>query len=195
MRDYVQENELEAEFSIDFSVLSQAINAYENSTYRLVVMGQVNKGKSSFINALLGLNGALPTDTNASTCVPIKTKYGAEPTYRVILHEGERLTQHSIAPEQIHLYATEALNPHNEKNVHTIEICIAHPLLESGSEIVDTPGLDSTYGRHDRITWEILSQADAICFAYDSVNAELDSHELAYITRIQDLDFLTSSPP
>ncbi len=44
--------------------------------FRLVVMGEIKKGKSSFINALLGEPDLLPTSSDVATSVVFKLIYG-----------------------------------------------------------------------------------------------------------------------
>src|SRR6056297_2159248 len=51
--------------------------------FRLVVMGEIEKGKSSFINALLGEPELLPTSSDIATSTVFKLIYGPERKYKV----------------------------------------------------------------------------------------------------------------
>ena len=52
------------------------IGQLEQTTTRVAVVGQIKAGKSSFINALTGRDGFLPTHVNPWTAVPTKLYFG-----------------------------------------------------------------------------------------------------------------------
>ena len=52
--------------------------------FQVVVMGEIKKGKTSFINALFGEYDLLPTDSDVATSTVYKIKYGPTRKYTVI---------------------------------------------------------------------------------------------------------------
>ncbi|MGC4004800.1 MAG: dynamin family protein [Pirellulales bacterium] len=63
--------------------------ALSDGLFRVVVMGEIKKGKSSFINALLGRPGMLPTDVDVATAAVFKIVYGPEPRATVFYKPDE----------------------------------------------------------------------------------------------------------
>lgn len=63
------------------SRLERMVESLTRNVFRLVVMGEIKKGKSSFINALLRQKGLLPTDVDIATATVFKIVFG--PTERV----------------------------------------------------------------------------------------------------------------
>ena len=51
--------------------------------FRIVVMGEIKQGKSSFINALLGVKDLVPVNSDVATSTIFKIRYGKEKRYRV----------------------------------------------------------------------------------------------------------------
>ncbi|WP_333618885.1 dynamin family protein [Dietzia sp.] len=61
------------------------------STANVVVVGEVKRGKSSLVNALLGRRDLLPTDVDESTSMPIEVlRDCGRPGERIVLHFGDR---------------------------------------------------------------------------------------------------------
>ena len=55
--------------------------------FRLVVMGEIKKGKSSFINAMLGEKDLVPVSSNVATSTIFKIRYGQQRAYRVFFRK------------------------------------------------------------------------------------------------------------
>src|SRR5438046_2704619 len=81
--------------------LEPAMNRFELGLFRLVVMGEIKKGKSSFINALLGEPELLPTASDVATSTVFKLLYGPEKRFKVFflpdLDTNRRPTPKEIA--------------------------------------------------------------------------------------------------
>ena len=110
--------------------------------FRIVVVGEVKKGKSSFINALLGDPDLLPTSSDVATSTVYKLMYGTSKKIKVFTRadtEDAAATQApiEISEDQLKEYGTEDGNPNNKKNVDFIGIQVPHPLLKSGVAIID----------------------------------------------------------
>jgi ribosome biogenesis GTPase A len=140
----------------------------------LAVLGQMKRGKSSFINALMGAE-ILPTGVLPVTAVITKIKYGVAPEAVVLYSTGAR--------EQVDLgaladYITESGNPGNKRQVASIELAYPSPFLASGIILVDTPGIGSTHAHNTRTTEGYLEQVDAgiVVLSVDPPITEVESH-------------------
>ena len=58
--------------------------------FRLVVMGEIKKGKSSFINALIGTDNLVPVHSDVATSTIFKIHYGPEIKYTVYFEKDEK---------------------------------------------------------------------------------------------------------
>ncbi len=153
--------------------------------FRLVIMGEIKKGKSSFINALLGQEGLLPTDSDIATSTVFKIIYGPERKFKVFLlpdaETGAVLKPLEIREDQVNEYGTESGNPNNKHRVDFIAIELPHPLLATGLVIVDTPGIGGLYKAHREVTWRYAPKADAILFVVDSVESPIGRDEVEFL--------------
>ncbi len=69
-----------------------------------------------------------------------------------------------IRMEELHDYVTESGNPKNFRGVKCACIEYPLPLLEKGMQLVDTPGIGSTFLHNTETTYEFLDQLDAAVF-------------------------------
>jgi ribosome biogenesis GTPase A len=114
----------------------------------LAVLGQMKRGKSSFINALLGAE-VLPTGVLPVTAAITEIKYGPAPCAAILHTTGQR---EEVGMSTLADYITEAGNPGNKRQVASVEIAYPSPFLESGMVIIDTPGIGSTHAHNTRTT-------------------------------------------
>jgi GTPase Era involved in 16S rRNA processing len=124
----------------------------------LAVLGQVKRGKSSFVNALLGAQ-VLPIGVLPVTAIVTEIRYGRVPEANVFYATGgmhERVGLDAL-PE----YITEANNPGNRKQILSVEIAYPSPFLENGVVLIDTPGIGSTHAHNTRTTVDYLERVDA----------------------------------
>jgi len=81
------------------SEITLLIKDLESEVFRLVVVGEFSRGKSSVINALLG-ERVLPTKVEPTTAVLSMISAGDEPSYRLHFHDG---TDRTITAEEFAL--------------------------------------------------------------------------------------------
>ncbi len=152
--------------------------------FRLVVMGEIKKGKSSFINAMLGVEDLVPVSSNVATSTIFKIHYGKQRGYRVHFLASSGKTPMDINEHDLANFGTEDGNPGNEKQVDFIEVICPAPLLSSGIVIIDTPGLGGLFKEHKRITYKYVPRADAVFFVTDSVESPIGALEIEYLKDI-----------
>jgi ribosome biogenesis GTPase A len=140
----------------------------------LAVLGQMKRGKSSFINALMGTE-ILPTGVLPVTAVITEIKYGVVPEAVILYSTGAR---EQVDPGTLADYVTESGNPGNKKQVASVELAYPSPFLESGIILIDTPGIGSTHAHNTRTTEGYLEQVDAgiVVLSVDPPITEVESH-------------------
>jgi GTPase Era involved in 16S rRNA processing len=139
---------------------AELVTKLKEDKVNLVVLGHFNRGKSTFINSLLG-EDLLPTSIIPLTSVITLIKYGE--TFKIDVYFKNR-TSREIDAKEIADYATEEGNPRNQKNVERIEISFPAPYLRNGIIVVDTPGFSSVHVSNTRITQNYLPEADVAMF-------------------------------
>lgn len=128
--------------------------------FYLVVLGEFKRGKSTFINSLLGKD-ILPTAVIPLTSIITKIRYGKELGAKVYFQNNR---QEEIAIGEIENYITEKGNPLNEKKVAYLEIFYPSAILESGVVLIDTPGIGSIFEHNTAETYEFIPKIDAAIF-------------------------------
>lgn len=170
----------EKENSSAESLLTEAAQRLKDETITLVVLGEFKRGKSTFINALLGRN-VLPTAIVPLTAIPTIIRYGRDTEARVVFETGD---VQAIPAEQIPEYVTERHNPKNVKKVREVFLTDPSEYLRQGIILVDTPGVGSVYAHNTDAAYAYLPRADAGVFII-SVDAPLGQTEVDYLRDIQ----------
>lgn len=148
----------------ELSILSTNLR---KSDFTLVVSGEVNRGKSTFINAIIGQN-ILPTYDKETTAQVFKIINSEEEAFTVVYENGDRL---SITKEELSVYGTQIGKLSDlsiGRRITYIEIKTHVENLPTGVTIVDTPGIGSTFKEHSEIAREFMRQADAVIYLCSS---------------------------
>ena len=139
--------------------------------FNLVVVGEFSRGKSTFVNALLGRR-MLPVSKSPTTAVISKIVYGENSEYIVRYKTGESkiISEDEFFDikarsegDVLSLDKLKSLVKHQEKldDIDFVEIRYPLSLCKNNVEVVDTPGTnDLNAGRVD-ITYKYLKKADA----------------------------------
>lgn len=148
----------------------------------LAVLGQMKRGKSSFVNALLGTE-VLPTGVLPVTAIITEIRYGPVPQ-ATIIYATEGLRE-DVPINALADYITEVGNPGNTRQVSSVEIAYPSPFLESGIVLIDTPGIGSTHTHNTRTTEGYLEQVDAGIVVL-SVDPPITEAESLFLRRLKD---------
>ncbi len=151
----------------------------KNNIVNFVVVGQFKRGKSTFINALLG-DKILPTGVIPLTSIITIVKYSD--TFRAIVYFNNNTTK-EVTITELPEYIAEKENPGNIKNVN--HILILHPanILKKGMVFVDTPGVGSLNLDNTKLTTEYISKIDAAIFV-TSTDPALSDAEILFLEKI-----------
>lgn len=143
------------------------------------VAGEFKQGKSSLVNALLGV-AACPIDDDLATASVTVVRYGTDLQITVRRRgSGGQVVEH-IAPGLLADFVTERGNPGNERGVESVEIRVPNRLLERGWVFVDTPGIGGLNRAQAAAALGFLPIADALLFVTDA-SSELGAHELEFL--------------
>jgi small GTP-binding protein len=143
----------------------------DDERFTIVVLGEFNHGKSTFVNALLGAP-VLPTGITPTTAVLTHVTAGPKVTATVVLESGERKV---IDAKRLGDWLTvegeaAAARPAAAgQGVHHVEV--THPAAAALGErvtIVDTPGVNDINEQRAEITYGVLPRADAAVFLLDA---------------------------
>lgn len=149
--------------------------------FHLVVLGQFKRGKSTFINSIIG-DKILPTSVIPLTSIVTMLKYGQEEAIEVIFEEGNRKL---ISRDQLPEYVTEKGNPKNSKKVKQVEIAFPSAFLKDGVFVIDTPGVGSTFENNTEMTYNYLPKVDAALFLL-AVDPPISQSEIEFLKDVQE---------
>ncbi len=141
----------------------------ESERFHLVVLGEFNHGKSTFVNALLGAD-ILPVGITPTTASINHVIYAPQPTARVVLTTGE--SRH-LEPTMIKEWVTVAGGHASE--VSYVEVGFPSELLQNNVVLVDTPGVNDLNEQRAEVTYGYVPRADAVVFLLDAGQALKDS--------------------
>jgi GTP-binding protein EngB required for normal cell division len=153
---------------------------------QVAVLGQFKRGKSTFLNALLG-EALLPTGVVPLTAIPTFIRWADAASIRVSYLDGQQPDQQSASEpqqiqEQLARFVTEEANPRNRLRVARVDVLYPAPILARGIVLIDTPGVGSTLRHQTDAAHEVLPECDVGFFVL-SVDPPVTEAELAYLER------------
>lgn len=149
--------------------------------FRVAVVGEFSRGKSTLINALLGKE-VLTTDFRPNTATKTLLKYGKDERFKVKYRNDHPDTEVKTADLQMNLakFTSDTTiekgindnenslkNPDNSlaEQIYEVEVwCDSEFLKTNEMEIIDTPGLGSVFKAHKKVTYEVIPYVDATLF-------------------------------
>jgi small GTP-binding protein len=138
------------------------VKKLEQDRFHLVVVGEFNHGKSTFVNALLGEN-ALAVGVTPTTATIHHLKYAEVPEATVVYTSGKR---EPLPFADVKKFAVGGGASSDE--VDFLEIGYPAPLLRERVLLVDTPGVNDLSLQRADITYSYVPRADAVLFLLDA---------------------------
>lgn len=150
--------------------------------FRLAVVGQFSRGKSTLMNALLG-EAYLPMGALPMTSVITTVRYGTRPKAMIRRHQSALPVEVPLARVADFVGASSVRRA--ELRVAAVEVEVPAEILRLGFEFVDTPGVGSAVTASTAVTMRFLPQADAVIFVtgFDSPLTEAEARLLADASR------------
>jgi small GTP-binding protein len=134
----------------------------EQERFHLVVLGEFNHGKTTFVNALLGAP-VLPTGVTPTTAVIHHVVHGDTPHAKAVDEAGN---SHDVKVEDVADYVVGGTA--QAEKTRYLEIDYPASILDGGVVLVDTPGVNDLNSTRAEITYSYLPRADAILFLLDA---------------------------
>ena len=171
--------------SLEMSEFQKKLVALEklvqSDTFKVLVLGEFKRGKSTFINAMLG-DEILPAYARPCTAIINEVKWGE--SKRALLYPaktGAALQQEplEVPVEQLEDYVVikDDVREIASSQYDKVELFWPLPLCRSGVEIIDSPGLNE-HDIRQKVTMDYLSSVDAVLFVLScealAARSELD---------------------
>ncbi|MBS6121855.1 dynamin family protein [Veillonella sp.] len=147
--------------SRDLETLKQRII---DDQFQLVVVGMFSRGKSTFIDALLGKR-ILPTSKKPTTAVISKVIYNSTPSFYLHYKDGRKPNPMS---EKEFLNFTASNTEDDEirsvelENISFAQVGYPLTFCQNGVVLVDTPGTNDLNQTRVELTYQYLNKADAV---------------------------------
>jgi ribosome biogenesis GTPase A len=138
------------------------------SQLQLAVLGQFKRGKSTFINALLGAP-LLPMAVVPLTAVPTFISWHTSASARVRFADGRPTEELSSTDTDamrkfLFQFVAEDANPENRLGVERVDLFYPAPVLAGNTVLIDTPGVGSTLRHNTEAALRVLPDCDAVLF-------------------------------
>ena len=157
-----------------YNSLAQSGKQLANEKFHLVVVGEFSRGKSTFVNAMLGRR-LLPSSKKPTTAIITKIIYNEKPAYMLYYRESRKRPNVISEEEFFKLTAPKEVNEFDrsllekmfkqQQNLDDIKYAeVGYPLeiCRNNVEVVDTPGTNDLNTGRIEITYNYIDKADAV---------------------------------
>ncbi|PXX65309.1 replication fork clamp-binding protein CrfC [Nocardia tenerifensis] len=169
--------------------LEVAADRVRDPRRRIVIAGQLDQGKSRFVNALLNLE-ICPVGDDVTTTITTLLAHGPEPKAELVLtgpggDSGGPETRVAVPFNEIG--AITARSPMAQgRRILRLEIQVPNALLADGIVLVDTPGVGGHGSSYAASVLSMVPAADAVLVLSDA-STELTEPELAFLRQVREL--------
>ena len=197
----------ELSLATQMSDLTRYLSSLADEHFELVVVGEFSRGKSTFVNAMLGRR-ILPSSKKPTTAIISKIVYNDVPTYTLFYKDGSRkgLTEEDFlkitAPREGNLLdkIRSFASKKEQDEIDRISYAeVGYPLsfCRENVEVVDTPGTNDLNVGRIEITYGYINKADAIIMLLSATQAMSQSEsdflrERILGNQIRDIFFVIS---
>ena len=151
------------EMSDEQAALRQLQTTVKSDTFKVLVLGEFNTGKSTFINALLGQE-ILPSYAIPATAIINEIKWAAEPSARLHFRQPDKHPR-TISVDDLEEYVVIKDEPNEirESPFSHLELFWPIELCRNHVEVIDSPGLNESEVR-EQVTLKYLRKVDTVVF-------------------------------
>lgn len=160
----------------------------EQPMYDIVVCGEVKKGKSTLLNAIIGQD-ILPVDNEIATSQVFRITNSSSESFELVFNDG---TRRAISRSELPKYGSQVdANLQGEvsfngKLLSYIQVNVPITFLPENVSLVDTPGLGAIYKSHEWITQNYVKKAAGVLFVFDP-KTPLVKQEQDFINKVLDI--------
>ncbi len=160
----------------ELAKISKLLLQAKQNPATILVCGEFKRGKSTFVNALIGRT-ICPTDVDICTSVVSIIKYGLKEKVTRYYGDFANIKSQVIDLDDLERFTVGSANEID--NTIYVEIELPLERLKEGIVVIDTPGVGGLDPRHATLTNYFLPQADITIFMTD-VNEPLTTTELDF---------------
>lgn len=135
-----------------------------NDFFTIIVLGEFKRGKSTFVNALLGTK-LLPVDVIPTTATINALMWGEEKKAYVVKNDGEIESGDSSLSFLSRYIASEDFEI---DKIKYLKIGYPAEILRNNIVLVDTPGVSDLNEQRVQVTYDFIPRADAVIFLLDA---------------------------
>ena len=146
----------------------------EEERFALVVLGEFNHGKSTFVNALCGAP-ILPAGITPTTATINHLVWADKPGATAHLTDN---TTRKVDPKKLGDWVT--IEGKEASHVKYVEVGWPAEILKDNVTLVDTPGVNDINEQRAEITYSYIPRADAVLFLLDGAQV-LKQSERAFL--------------
>ena len=156
----------------------QRIPKLREERFNLVVVGEFNHGKSTFVNALLG-QAVLPAGITPTTATINHITWGDTPAATAHMEDGStKEIELDLGPHALVDWVT--IEGKDAAHVKFVDVRWPAPILRDRVTLVDTPGVNDINEQRAEITYGYIPRADAVLFLLDGAQV-LKASERAFL--------------
>jgi GTPase Era involved in 16S rRNA processing len=150
--------------------LADAIQNLHERIYTIPIFGEIKRGKSSFLNAILGQD-ILPVDDFVATSQAFSIMSSTSENIYISFVDG---SIQNITKDEINSIGSQAFideqnqNDLRHQDILYVNVEMPNNLLPDNIRLIDTPGLGTLHSFHSEITYRVMEDADAAIFVLDS---------------------------
>lgn len=148
----------------------------EKDFFTVVILGEFKRGKSTFVNALLG-EDILPTDILPTTATINALMYSADKKIEIVKNDGKSIAG-PFSKEFLNQFSADGTG--DTSDIQFIKIGCPAAILENNTVIVDTPGVSDINEQRVQVTYDFIPKANAVIFLLDAT-APLKQSEKEFI--------------
>ncbi len=168
---------------------NEVLDRVENDFFRVAVVGEFKRGKSTLINALLGRE-VLPADVLPCSATLNRVTYGIQPSVTLVFKAKGDEPEHTetIGIDELADYVTK-LTPESEQRAADIKEAVVHypvKYCRDKADIIDTPGLNDDESMTD-VTMSVLPQVDAAVLVI-LAQSPFSNYEADFLNRLLSRD-------
>lgn len=180
--------QIEVLHSLDMKEMEANIRKLEEriltDNFKVIVLGEFKRGKSTFINALLRQE-VLPAFSTPTTAIINEVKWGNK--QKAMLYYKKQASGSALPPQEIPVDKIEEYvvikdsdsGKAKESPYEKVELFWPLDLCRNGVEIIDSPGLNENEVRQ-QVTVEYLSRVDAVLFVLscEQLGPSISEHKM-----------------
>lgn len=140
----------------------------ESERLKILVVGEFSRGKSTFINALIG-EPVLPSKVNPTTATINILSKGKSRLCTIEYQDGREVNL-DLPDSRVNRFLDEFVTTANNeaRNIRLVKLFLPGRLERIEADIVDTPGVNDLDQMREEITFRYLREADAVVLLLDA---------------------------